>query len=142
MGLHPNDPKPVRITIREAYTKIRQWYQANVTRFVNSPAEETTVGGITLKIDIAVHARASLDLIENLPEEQVLSDIEIRAVLAEVIAGKLEWGYHRSDGAYKMGAYAHAALEQAGLPLFLSDQEKTQLKGSRIYPYLSPHLRG
>lgn len=62
-------------------------------------------------------------------------------MLAEVIAGKLEWAYHQSDGLYKMGAYAHAALEQANLPLFLSSEEKAALKASKLYPHLSPHLR-
>jgi len=124
MGLAPNDPKPAQITIPEAYSKIRAWYQANTARFVGSPPAE-----------------ASLDLVQNLPDEKELSDLEIRAVLAEVIAGKLEWAYHQSDGAYKMGAYAHAALEQAGLPLFLSETEKPQLKSSQLYFYLSPHLR-
>jgi hypothetical protein len=141
MGLARDDPKPAQITIREAYTKIRQWYQANAARFIGSPPEEVKVAGITIIRDFGTHAKACLDLVENLPEEKELTDIEIRAVLAEVIAGKLEWAYHQSDGAYKMAAYAHAALEQAGLPLFLSETEKAQLKTSQIYAYLSPHLR-
>ena len=141
MGLAPDDPKPARITIREAYTKIKQWYQANAAQFSDSPPEEIRAGGVTIARDFGSHAKACLDLVENLPEEQTLSDLEIRAVLAEVIAGKLEWAYHQSDGAYKMAAYAHAALEQAGLPLFLSETEKGQLKSSRVYSYLSRHLR-
>jgi hypothetical protein len=40
-----------------------------------------------------------------------------------------------------MAAYAHAALDRAGAPLFLSQKEKAKLKASKLYPYLSPHLR-
>jgi len=141
MGLDPKDPKPTRITIREAYSKIREWYQANTARFIGSLPEEIRVGGFVIRRDYSTSAKNSLDLVHNLPDEEKLSDLEIRAVLAEVIAGKLEWAYHQSDGTYKMGAYAHAALEQAGLPPFLSETEKAQLKSSQLYFYLSPHLR-
>ncbi len=141
MGLAPDDPKPAQITIREAYTKIRKWFQTSAARFIESPAEEVKAGNITIVRDFSSHAEACFDLVENLPEEKDLSDIEIRAVLAEVIAGKLEWAYHQSDGDYKMAAYAHAALDRAGSPLFLSQEEKAKLKASKLYPYLSPHLR-
>lgn len=141
MGLDPKDPKPTQITIREAYTKIRQWYRNNVPKFLNQPAQEIEIAGFKIVRDFSTHAKACLDLVDNLPEQHELSDLEIRAVLAEVIAGKLEWAYHQSDGDYKMAAYAHAALEQAGLPMFLSEAEKGELRNSRIYPFLSPHLR-
>lgn len=141
MGLDPEGPKPSQITIREAYTKIRQWYMDNVFKFLNRPDEEIETKGFKIVGDFSAHARACLDLVNNLPEQHELSDIEIRAVLAEVIAGKLEWAYHQSDGDYKMAAYAYAALEQANLPIFLSEAEKRELKKSRIYPFLSTHLR-
>jgi len=38
-----------------------------------------------------------------LPVSQ-LSDLEQRAVLREVICALLEWGYHESDGRFKMAA--------------------------------------
>lgn len=141
MVLAPDDPKPARITIREAYTKIRQWLQVNLAQFEESPPEEVKAGGITIVRNLASHAKACVDLVKNLPEEKKLSDLEIRAVLVEVIAGRLEWAYHQSDGSYKMAAYAHAALKQAGLPPFLSQTEKDKLKTSNLYFYLSPHLR-
>ncbi|MCL6430305.1 MAG: hypothetical protein K6V36_05510 [Anaerolineae bacterium] len=136
MGLAPDDRKPTPITIREAYTRIRQWYQTWTALFAQRPPEEATVAGIKIVRDLGTHAKACLDLVESLPEEQVLSDLEIRAVLAEVIAGKLEWAYHQSDGAYEMGAYAHAALGLAGLPALLSEEERRHLRKSRLYPYL------
>jgi len=125
MGLAPSDPKPAKITIREAYERIRGWYQTNISHVS----------------DIDSRAKACLELVERLPEEGNLSDIEIRAVLLEVIAGKLEWAYHLSDGSYKMAAYATAALEQDGIPIFLSEEEQQKLKNSLLYKYLSLHLR-
>ncbi|MEM4204188.1 MAG: hypothetical protein QXS54_08980 [Candidatus Methanomethylicaceae archaeon] len=141
MGLNPKDPKPTQITIREAYTKIRQWYRHNVSKFINQSAQEIEIAGFKIVRDFSAHAKACLDLVDNLPEQHELSDLEIRAILAEVIAGKLEWAYHQSDGDYKMAAYAHAAIEQAGLPIFLSEAEKGELRNSKLYSFLSPHLR-
>lgn len=141
MGLDPRDPKPAQITIREAYAKIRQWYRANTPKFLDRPLEEIETAGFKIVRDFSVHTKACLDLVDNLPDQSVLSDLEIRAVLAEVIAGKLEWAYHQSDSHYKMAAYAHAALEQAGLPIFLSEVEKRELGSSRIYPFLSTRTR-
>ncbi|MGQ9581821.1 MAG: hypothetical protein ACUVT8_12905 [Armatimonadota bacterium] len=116
-------------------------YQSKAPEFIDcSPVKEEVVG-ITIVRDFSIHVKACLDLIENLPDERELSDIEIRAILAEVITGKLEWAYHQSDGHYKMGAYARAALEQAELPSVLSDTERRQLRDSKIYPYLSPRSR-
>jgi len=68
MGLAPNDPKPAKITIREAYERIRVWYQTNISHVS----------------DIDSRAKACLELVERLPEEGNLSDIEIRAVLLEL----------------------------------------------------------
>jgi hypothetical protein len=140
MGLDPKDPKPTQITIREAYTKIRQWYRVNVPKFLDRPAKEIETGEFKIVRDFSASAKACFDLVDNLPDQSELSDIEIRAVLVEVISGKLEWAYHQSDGDYKMAAYAHAALEQAGLPTFLSEAEKCELRGSRIYPFLKRQL--
>jgi hypothetical protein len=140
MGLDPKDPKPTQITIREAYTKIRQWYRVNVPKFLDRPAKEIETGKFKIVRDFSASAKACFDLVDNLPDQSELSDIEIRAVLVEVISGKLEWAYHQSDGDYKMAAYAHAALEQAGLPTFLSEAEKRELRGSRIYPFLKRQL--
>ena len=142
MGLHPHDPKPTEISIRDAYNAIRAWYQANTDRIATSGDRElASVLGEWRMPWICKNASSSLDLVDVLPEQDELSDLEIRAVLAEVIAGKLEWAYHASDGSFKMAAYAHAALKQAGLPILLSSKEKQLLKDSALYPYLSKHLR-
>jgi len=82
------------------------------------------------------YAKRSKELIGALPPAPKLNDLEIRAVLGEVIYGYLEWAYHETDGQYKMAAYAHGALEAAGLKCSLSETERQQLKGSTLWPYL------
>jgi hypothetical protein len=82
------------------------------------------------------YAKRSEELINALPAVDQLSQLEIRAVFGEVIYGHLEWAYHQSDGNYKMGAYAHGALETTGLNWSLNEQEKKKLKASVLWPYL------
>ena len=127
MGLSYNDAIPKGISLREAYVAIRSWYRNNT---------------FELKTRDDEYAKASLALIKALPAVTSLSELEIRAIFAEVIAGYLEWAYHRSDGKYKMAAYVHGALETASYDLFLSEEEKKHLRESRLWPYLSDHLKG
>lgn len=124
MGLDPDDPKPVGITLRDAYEKIRTWYQARVHGEDNP------------------HAQRAAPFIDALPPEDKLTDLEIRTVLSEVILGQLEWAYDESDGEYKMAAYAHAALDAAGLHFTLRDGEKQAIKESQstLLPYFSKHI--
>lgn len=126
MGLPNDDPVPTEITLRDAYSKIREWYQGHAGRDSNP------------------HAEASLPLIDALPAADQLSELEIRAVLAEVIMGKLEWGYHQSDGEYKMAAYAHSALDSAGYDFRLTGEEVKGLResNSSLVPLLSEHILG
>ncbi|HXU37429.1 MAG TPA: hypothetical protein VN937_13795 [Blastocatellia bacterium] len=122
MALSETDPTPDKITLREAYNKIRPWYQNNKDK---------------CKAQDASYAQKSFALIDNLPNVEKLSDLEVRAVLGEVIYGNLEWAYHQSDGEYKMAAYAHAALEQAGFQFSLDERERDGLRHSILWPYLS-----
>lgn len=124
MGLNTTDAKPTGIALRDAYEKIRSWYQTN------APAKDST------------HAQAAIQFIEALPPANQLSDLEIRTVLSEVILGQLEWAYHESDGQFKMAAYAHAALDAAGLHFVLSDDEKKAIKASNstLLPHFSQHI--
>ena len=121
MGLSLDDKKPVDISLKKAYEKIRKWYQANV------------IGARNRNDEYGDHSAA---LIETLPPGDQLSDLEIRAVLGEVIYGNLEWAYHKDDGEYKMAAYAHGALEAAGLSWSLSEEERSQLKSSPLWQHL------
>ena len=127
MGLSYEDAIPKGISLRKAYVAIRSWYRNNA---------------FELKTREDEYAKASLALIKALPDVTSLSELEIRAIFAEVIAGHLEWAYHRSDGKHKMAAYVHGALEAAGYDLFLSEEEKKRLGESRLWPYLSDHLKG
>lgn len=124
MGLDQNDPKPLGIALRDAYEKIRAWHQARIHSEVNP------------------HAQRAAPFIRALGPGDQLSDLEIRTVLSEVILGQLEWAYHESDGEYKMAAYAHAALDAAGLHFTLNDGEKQALKESHstLLPYFSEHI--
>lgn len=122
MGLLPSDAKPQNISSADAYSAIRAWYQHHVNNIPNRNSD---------------YGRRSADLIKHLPPAAQVSDLEQRAVFREVIARLLEWGYHESDGKFKMGAYAHAALEATGKTWpALSEQENEQLKTSQLWPYL------
>jgi hypothetical protein len=122
MGLSRSDPKPNNISIVDAYSAIRTWYQAHVADAERGESD---------------YGRRSAELIRHLPAAPELSDLEQRAVLREVVCALLEWGYHRSDGRFKMAAYAHAALDAAGKPYYLSEQEAEELKSSQLWPYLT-----
>jgi hypothetical protein len=121
MGLNSNDAKPVGISLVEAYTEIKKWYQSN--------------NKVVLQRDDD-YGRKSSELIKNLPAVKSISQLEIRAILGEVIFGYFEWAYHESNGKYKMAAYAHAALEASGFSFSLNDKEKGILKKSSLWPYL------
>ena len=121
MALNSSDRRPTGISFADAYSAIREWYQANIQLVEARPGD---------------YARGSTALIRALPSAAELSTLELRAVFAEVISGYLEWGYHQSDGRFKMGAYAHAALDAADLPHNLTDAERGRLTTSRLWPFL------
>jgi hypothetical protein len=94
MGLKKHDAQPFGIDLKTSYSNIKYWYQTN--------------------IDLAPYGEYganSRDLISRLKSPTDLSSEEIKMILWEVVAGLLEWGYHGSDGHYKMGAYAHVAIQ-------------------------------
>lgn len=122
MGLDLSDPKPEGISLQNAYIAIRDWYQSNVQQVVSKTDE---------------YSQRSASLIKSLPAVNSISELEIRAVLGEVIYGSLEWAYHKSNGQYKMAAYAYGALEAAGLKYSISDDERKKLKTSKLWPFLS-----
>jgi len=82
------------------------------------------------------YGKKSEALIRARPPASQLSDLEQRAVLGEVIYGNLEWAYHETDGQYKMAAYAHGALEAAGLSWSIGESEGQKLADSGLWPYL------
>jgi len=118
----PTDKKPDGISLRDAYSAIRKWYQQNIDR--------PLANGDTYR-------QASAALVRALPQESALTDIEIVAVFGEVIAGRLEWGaYRESDGRYTMATYAKAALETQGRSYSLTEEETQQLHASVLWPFI------
>ncbi len=121
MGLHPDDQRPSNILLGRAYSAIRDWYRRS-THLIEGRQDD--------------YGRGSAALIRALPPATELCDLEFRAVFAEVICGYLEWAYHQSDGQFKMGAYAHAALDVAGASYNLTQEERAALRTSRLWPFL------
>lgn len=111
------------ISLDDAYGRVRQWYQTNYEHLLK------TDGG-----DVSYRQR-SVELIRHLPEAKDASELEKRAVMAEVIAGLLEWGYGENDGVRTMSEYAHAATSPFG-GYVLDERETLQLRDSRLWPYL------
>lgn len=93
MGLRISDAIPLDIDSKTAYLKIRSWYQANIN---SAPSNN--------------YGTKSRTLIKGLKPGHKVCPGEISMVMREVITGLLEWGYHASDGEYKMAAYAHFVL--------------------------------
>jgi hypothetical protein len=126
MGLNQDDRLPIDISLVDAYTSVRRWYLANMQILKENPR-----GSDCVKLEALVHA---------LPPVSRVTGLEIRAVLGEILYGNLEWAYHRSDGNYKMGAYAHAGLGFDCMRNGFDMDEMQELKASRIWPYLSIEL--
>jgi hypothetical protein len=94
VALNPDDPTPEQVSAKAAYAAARIWFQSNKERF---PCSDK--------------ARLLIDL---LPEPEDAWDSDMKAVFMEIVRGLLEFGYHESDGSYKIGAYAHAGLRSLG----------------------------
>lgn len=120
------DSKLTGISIAEAYTAIKHWYLENL------PLIDWRSG--------RYYMRASA-LIRALPDADDLTDLEARAVFAEVLSGLLEWGYSESDGRFRMGEYAYAALKTAGKASSLTAAERAQLQSTALGPFLSSTQR-
>ena len=116
MGLSANDKLPAEISIVDAYSKLRAWYQSNIGK-IPSNLEES-------------YADGSRKLIRALPDAEGMLELEMRGVFQEVFRGLLEWGFHESDGHYKMAAYVKGALQKAGLDYNLSALEMNMLCNS------------
>jgi hypothetical protein len=115
------DKTPAGINLLDAYIKIRNWYQANID---------------LLKDRTDDSSKRSRELILHLPDPNSAKEEEMLAVMAEVIAGGLEWAYGQSDGQFKMAAYAHEAAKPFG-GYQLSEENQKFLKSSPLWPYTS-----
>ena len=115
----PTDKELDGISLRDAYSAIRIWYQAHI--------DEPLKNG-------DVYRKNSAPLVRALPATSEMSDIEIVAVFAEVIAGRLEWAYEKCGD--KMAAYAKAALETKGRSYSLTPEETKELQTSDLWRFL------
>lgn len=97
-----------------AYKHVRDWYLANIEL---APKLAPTSF-------LADRART---LITNLPES--LTELEMRAVLHEVLEGLLDWGTAESDGKFQMADYARAGLAASGGERFTME-ERSKLQSS------------
>ena len=112
---------PDGISFADAYAAIRGWCLTHADHYKDAPG---------------MSAR-SMALIAALPEVEDASEVEMKAVFGEIIAGNLLWAYKKSDGLHRMAGYAHGALEGAGMTYEISDPvEREQLVASPIGPYL------
>ena len=100
MGLDSDDRLPEGISFRDAYSAVRTWYQSNLEQLKADERSES-------------HAKAASAYIESLAPPAEASEVEMKDCLRRVLCRDLEFGYHESDGAYKMAAYAHAAFKTA-----------------------------
>ena len=96
MGLNKSDARPHGVDLKTNYLRIKNWYQANIDM---APRGE--------------YGNKSRELITCLKSPSNLSSEEMKIVFWEVLAGLLEWGYHGSDGNYKMGAYAQIGIDES-----------------------------
>ena len=118
----PQSHAPRDVSLADAYDRIRRWYQANVDKVSSHDAD---------------YRHRSIALIRALPPSDSISPLEIRAVFEEVLTGLLEWGYRLSDLEFTMAEYAKAALEAAGLPIYLSEDDEGELRKSALWPLLT-----
>src|SRR5438309_12027973 len=98
MSAASEDPRLATMSSRDAYATIRAWYQANVEMCAADP-------------QLRPHALASKGYVESLPPPEQATQAGIEDTLRRVLSGDREWGYHKSDGDFKMAAYAHAGFE-------------------------------
>jgi len=102
MGLDSNDSLPKGMDAREAYRKVFHWFKAHkVPRKYFTRTDETDDYG-----------KKSQKYIDNLPEPEKVTNEQILEVMEEILTSRLEWAYHKSDGKYKMAAYAHVVMDE------------------------------
>jgi len=93
MALNPGDPRPTGLSERERYRKIWTWYRGNASKLASRTDD---------------YAKRSSDYVRQLADPASATPAQIADAFKQVQTGLLEWGYHESDGQYKMAAYAGA----------------------------------
>ena len=121
MGLIAADKYKGFISLPTAYKKIKNWYAENPNTNPRWHAQ---------------YREASNKLAQALPDNP--SELEILAILDEVLRGNLEWAFHESDGHYKMAAYAEGALKSGNYPEYFSKENRQLIEKSPIFHLLMP----
>jgi hypothetical protein len=81
------------------------------------------------------YAENAYELIQSFPPLNVVTYLEIKCVINEIIGGHLEWASSKSDGKHTMREYAHACYNLME-KISLTEEEIEKIKTSCIYPYL------
>lgn len=146
MGLNPDDPRPHGITIQKAYAAIRRCSYKRALPL--TPDEEGRIAlpagwwGLgepeshVLSDDYERWRKAALAL----PTPSRLSEAEMILVLKSVMCAGLEFSFWMSDGQYRMGAYAEAALNAQGLDHVPTQTERLAMRSNALWPGLFPGL--
>jgi hypothetical protein len=122
------------LSAADAYRIIRAWYQSPaksaVEREVNARRAELerSLGQAIGPIDNPHPLAAAL------PANP--SDLEMKAVFREVIAGKLEFACPTEVAGRTLHAIAHDGAARLG-GYTLTDEEVEQLRGSPLFPHIS-----
>jgi hypothetical protein len=118
MGLDSQDKKPQGMLLIQAYDNIGQWYLENLPLLPKEWGHQPEL------------AKKSEALIKALPPASKLTELEIRAVLAEVISGCLEWGITTQMGSTRWLPMPTAPLKQRVSSIFSMSQRGRYLKAA------------
>jgi len=91
MGQGKDDPIPEGLSKSDAYRKVYTWYRSHISEIESKDGK---------------YFKESAEYIRNLKDPDEVREDEIQEVFNQILTGLLEWGYQRSDGQYKMAAYA------------------------------------
>ncbi len=117
MNSFDRDRIPNKMPLQKVYSVIQNWLQANIELVKRYESEY-------------------MPLVEALRPADEMRDIEMRAILGEVMWGNLEWAKDASDGQYTLRAYVWAAEKSSSDLLHLSEDEKSELRQSHLWPHL------
>lgn len=117
------------LCLADCYDVLRNWYRQNIDSAMAEAKTQNPISNYMVR---------SSRLIQALPPSSSVSELEIRRIVDEVIAGKLEWGYWRENDQAYMISYARAILAILGVEWGqYTESEKKQLQCSRLFPYLN-----
>ena len=116
--------------IRATYSQLRNWYQANAQTLLDSAPPASRRAESIVK---------SLPVIDALPPESDLTDLEIRVVFFEVVYGVLAWSYWDKIGDRSVYELVASTLQQAGYPRDIGDANKKAFResDSKLRPLFS-----